>query len=87
MVEGGSSRQMVDEDKLDTSGDNLDKAQNKMNGNQEPKHKPRHDAKENILSNIKSMMNGDIKTSPSQPGERGMPGMHDYEIIFIEIWY
>ena len=62
-------------DDTDASGDNTDKAQNKMNGNQEPKHKPEHEAKGNILRNIQLMMNGDSKASPSQPGERGMPGM------------
>ena len=72
-------------DKPDTSGDNMDKAQNKMNRNQEPKHKPEHDAKENILSNIQSLMKGDSKASPSQPGKRTMPGMYDHEIMFIEI--
>ena len=75
MDEGGSIRQMVDEDKPDTSGDNMDKAQNKINRNQEPQDKPKHDAKENILSNIQSLMKGDSKASPSQPEEQGMPGM------------
>ena len=63
-------------DDTDASGDNTDKVQNKMKGDQEPKHKPEHDAKRNILRNIQLMMNGDSKTSPSQPGERGMPGMY-----------
>ena len=66
---------MVDGDKPDNSGENLDRPQNKMKKNQEPQHKPKHDAKENILSNIQSLMKGDSEASPSQPGKRGMPGM------------
>ena len=62
---------MVHEDYPEGSGDYVDMGQNTAHKHEGQKHAHEQDAKENILSNIRSMMMmGDGGTSASQ----GMPG-------------
>ena len=69
---------MVDQDYPESSGDSEDTGQNRTHDHEGQKHANEQDAKENILSNIRSMMMGDggTGTSTSQPTRRrGMPGI------------
>ena len=68
---------MVHEDYPEGSGDYVDVGHDTIHEHEGQKHAHEQDAKENILSNIRSMMMGDGGTSASQ----GMPGMTFWRCI------